>query len=245
MHAQYDAIADQYQRSKSSPLRTFVEAPSCFCMLGGVSGLRVLDHACGEGFYTRKIKALDAERVVGVDVSAAMIRLADEQEQRDPLGIEYICADVEALPELGTFDIVTAAYLLHYAKDEQGLMKMCQSIFRHLRPGGRFITLNENPWQTAGQYAGYEQYGFNKTVETPRADGSRITYWMVAGRDMFKFDAFYYSQSTYERVLARAGFHPPTWCPLIFDPAGNLAHDEEYWQEYLLNPPIIGLECTV
>jgi ubiquinone/menaquinone biosynthesis C-methylase UbiE len=40
----------------------------------------VLDLACGEGFYTRRIKQRDAARVVGVDVSQPMIELARAEE---------------------------------------------------------------------------------------------------------------------------------------------------------------------
>jgi 2-polyprenyl-3-methyl-5-hydroxy-6-metoxy-1,4-benzoquinol methylase len=43
---------------------------------------------CGEGFYTRRIKRKGAGTVVGVDISEEMIRLAKQQEQNHPLGVE-------------------------------------------------------------------------------------------------------------------------------------------------------------
>ena len=76
MPAQYDAIAREYQRTKESPLRRHVEAYSFFQMLGDVSGLAVLDLACGEGFYTRLIRQAGAASAVGVDISSEMIALA-------------------------------------------------------------------------------------------------------------------------------------------------------------------------
>ena len=42
-----------------------------------------------------------------------------------------------------------------------------------------------------------------------------------------------------------AGFSTLTWHPLRLDDAGIVAHGREYWQEYLENPPIVGLECRV
>ena len=245
MSAQYDDIAQQYQRSKTSPLRQHVEAYTFMHRIGDVRGKRVLDLACGEGFYTRRLRECGAGEIVGVDISPAMIKLAEQQEQAMPLGIDYVCADVQNLPDLGTFDLVVAAYLLHYAADEQVLQKMCVNISRALRPGGRFMTLNENPEQTAGQYVGYEQYGFNKTVEQPRRDGSKITYFMISGRDLFEFHAFHFARSTYERTFAIAGFDAIAWLPLQLDPAGVAAQGQDYWQEYLANPPITGLECRV
>ncbi len=245
MSAQYDEIAEHYRRSKSSPLRTYVEAYTFLQMIGDVRGKRVLDLACGEGFYSRRLRTLGADRVVGVDISPQMISLAEQQECENPLGIEYVCADVCDLGDLGSFDIVVAAYLLHYAPDAQDLERMCRNIRRHLPAGGRFVTLNENPDQPPARYAGYEQYGFNKTLEGPSADGAPITYWMIAGRELFKFHAVYFTRTTYEAVFARAGFTDVTWQPPVLDPAGVAAHGADYWREYMDNPPIAGLECRV
>ncbi len=243
---QYDAIAEQYRRSKDSPLRRHVEAHTFMRLLGDVRGKQVLDLACGEGFYARRIRAAGAERVVGVDVSREMIELAREQERAEPLGIDYVHADVadlDASRALGKFDVVSAAYLLHYAPDESALLRMCANIAQHLRTRGRFVTLNENPDQPPEHFAGYEQYGFNKTLEPPLRDGARITYWMIAGRDMFRIRAHWFSRATYERVLTASGFRSVTWHPLLLDPAGIAAYGREYWQEYLENPPVVGLEC--
>ena len=113
--AQYDRIAQQYGDSKQSDVVTYIESPTFFGMLGDVTGLAVLDLACGDGFYTRQLKDRGAARVVGVDVSAEMIALAEKQESLESKGIEYLCADVATLPDLGAFDVVTAAFLLHYS----------------------------------------------------------------------------------------------------------------------------------
>lgn len=245
MSAQYDAIAEKYQRTRESPLRTYIEAHTFLSLIGDIRGQSILDLACGEGFYTRRLKELGAERVVGVDISPQMIALATEQERQSPVGVEYVCADVEGMDCQGEFDIVGAAYLLHYSKNEQALLHMCQSIVDHLPASGRFVTLNENPDQSVEQYAGYAQYGFNKTVEQPRRDGSEITYWMVAGRELFNFQACFFSRDTYERVLTAAGFRDIRWHPLVVAEEGIEAHGASYWQEYLSNPPVIGLECWV
>jgi SAM-dependent methyltransferase len=245
MSAQYDTIADQYRLSIASPLRTYVEAYSLQRMAGDVSGKSVLDLACGEGFYTRRFRELGANRVVGVDISPAMIEIAEAQERANPLGLEYVCADVETLDGLGEFDIVVAGYLLHYAPSEQAMSRMCERIFGHLRPGGRFVALNENPAQPSERYAGFAQYGFNKTVEQPRQEGSKITYWMVSGREMFTFHAHYFAADTYERALSGAGFRDIEWRPIELDNAGIAECGADYWREYMENPPVTGLEARV
>ena len=55
MSAQYDTIAREYQATEESPLRRYIEAYSFFRMIGDPAGLRILDRACGEGFYTRAL----------------------------------------------------------------------------------------------------------------------------------------------------------------------------------------------
>jgi len=241
--AQYDAIAAQYRRSKQAPLRRYVESWTFMSLIGDVTGMSVLDLACGEGFYTRRLKALGADRVAGVDISPEMIRLAESDERGEPLGIEYICAPAQTMPDLGPFDLVAAAYLLHYAADAAELELMCRRIAGHLRPGGRFVALCENPGQTAGDFRGYEPYGFSKTASGPLRDGATIHYSMIAGRELFEFEVRYFRRETYERILRSAGFCEIHWHPMRLDPAGARALGDDYWRAYLENPPVVALEC--
>ncbi len=241
---QYDAIAAAYQHSKRSPIRHYLESYSLFRMLGDVGGKDVLDLACGEGFYSRQLRQRGARRVLGVDISAAMIALARSQESGAD-GIDYRVGDAGDLPGLGPFDVVCAAYLLHYARDVDELSRMCSSVARQLAPGGRFVSINENPGQPEDRYGGYLRYGFSKSVATPRHEGSPITYAMVSGREIFRFEVYHFERDTYERLLGAAGFRDIRWDAVGLDPAGLAAMGEGYWQEYLDNPPIIGLSCRL
>lgn len=243
MNAQYDAIAEQYARTRHSPLRRWVEQPSFLGLAGDVRGLRVLDLACGDGFYTRALKQAGATEVVGVDISPAMIALATQNEQASPLGVEYVCADAAALPDLGRFDRVVAAYLLHYAPDRSVLSAMCSSIARCLGKGGDFVTLNENPAQPDEPAGAYARYGFTKSLDGPLADGATIRYRMLAGRESFGFEVYYYCRETYATVLHDAGFDAVQWHDLVCDPAATDGIDADYFDAYLAQPPVIGLSC--
>jgi SAM-dependent methyltransferase len=242
--APYDAIATQYQRTRGSPLRRYVEQYSFMRMLGDVRDRAVLDLACGDGCYTREIARRGAHRVLGVDISARMIQLAREQGSPEQAGIDYLVCDVQHLRDLGPFDVVSAAYLLHYARDRAELARMCRSIARQLPPGGRFVTLNENPDQPAERYGGYLRYGFSKSVVPPRVEGSPISYAMVSGRELFRFEAYHYERRTYEQALIGAGFSDIQWCALELDPQGAAAHGSDWFAEYLGNPPVTGLTCV-
>jgi ubiquinone/menaquinone biosynthesis C-methylase UbiE len=240
---QYDEIATLYQRSRNSPIRRYVEAYTFLGLLGEVRGRTVLDLACGEGFYTRLLRAHGAARVVGVDISAKMIDLARRQERERPMGVEYAVGDVRQLQSLGSFDIVVAGYLLHYARNRDELRAMCRAIGRQLPAGGRFVTINENPEQPADRYRGYARYGFSKATVAPRGEGSPITYTMIAGRELFQFEISHFGRDTYEQALTDAGFAQISWHAPALDPAGLALRGAEYWREYLENPPIAGLVC--
>jgi len=45
----YNPIAEQYQRSKQQPWRTFIECFTLTDLIGDPAGLSALDLACGEG----------------------------------------------------------------------------------------------------------------------------------------------------------------------------------------------------
>ena len=133
-------------------------------MLGDVAGKSVLDLACGEGFYSRRIKKNGAEQVIGVDLSENMIKLARKREAQDRLGIIYTVGDITELGEIGNFDLVVASYLLNYAQTRGQLLDMCQTIFANLKPGGRFVSINNNPEQPPETFPLCSKYGFTKTV---------------------------------------------------------------------------------
>ena len=59
------------------PFRTESETPTFMNLLASNLGDQsICDLACGEGFYTRKFKNLTTGKVIGVDISDNMIKLA-------------------------------------------------------------------------------------------------------------------------------------------------------------------------
>jgi hypothetical protein len=54
MTTNYDPIAEQYKQSKHQPWRIYIETFTLMSLIGELSGKRVVDLACGEGFYTRR-----------------------------------------------------------------------------------------------------------------------------------------------------------------------------------------------
>src|SRR5262249_38786725 len=130
MATQYDHVADQYAAILDAVflLRTHVEQATFFKVLGSIAGQSILDVACGTGLYSCLFNQRGAARVVAVDIAPDMIAVAQGIEERTRLGIEYLTYDVAAMPALGSFDVVTAVYLLHYAQSKEHLGRLCQGI---------------------------------------------------------------------------------------------------------------------
>ena len=108
----YDDIAQGYReivRDVTMPLHT-AELYTFAQLIGDVRGKTVLDLGCGEGFYSRRLRELGAAAVVGVDISAGMVALAQGAEEAAGPGnggtIEYRVADVRTAGRLGEFDLV-------------------------------------------------------------------------------------------------------------------------------------------
>src|SRR5271157_1381206 len=116
MTTNYDPIAEQYKRSKQQPWRTHIESFTLMKLIGDPTGQTVIDIACGEGFYSRKIRQAGAAKVTGVDLSPKMIELALAAEAQQRLGIEYLVGDGRDLKASGVYDLAVAAYLLNYAR---------------------------------------------------------------------------------------------------------------------------------
>jgi ubiquinone/menaquinone biosynthesis C-methylase UbiE len=129
---QFSPVADNYRTSSvhagGEDLRQMV-------LQAGLSGSeRVLDAGSGAG-HTALAFAPHAARVVGVDLSRAMLaqgeRLAAE---RGLSNVEFRQADVESLPfEDGTFDLIVSRYSAHHWPHPQAALAEFR---RLLRPGG-------------------------------------------------------------------------------------------------------------
>lgn len=121
---------------------------------GVLEGARVLDAAAGTGDLAY-LAATGGARVVGIDVSLAMVGLA-RAKARGPGGPRFLAADLMALPFAdAAFDVVTTGYGLRNAPE---LAPACTELARVLRPGGRLLSLDFNrptPPLLRGLYLGY------------------------------------------------------------------------------------------
>lgn len=251
--SEYDAIAGAYKDSKQLSFREYIEEYTLFETLGDIKGMKVLDLASGEGFYTRKLKLAGVREVIGVDVSAEMIRLAEAEERAHPTGCRYLVRDAADLVLDEPVDLVVAMYLLNYARDVNELLRFVRAAHGALKPGGRFVGFNDNVLNAPGGTVSYARYGFEKEyaampadrTPTDRAptgaspsDGDPIVYrFKNDDGTRFEFSNYYLSPETYRRAFEDAGFAGFHWIDPQLHPSER---DNGFWDEFMAAPPIIG-----
>lgn len=245
MPTDYNAIAELYRSSKQHPWRRYVEAYTLLELVGDPAGKAVLDMACGDGFYTRLLKHHGAAKVVGIDLSERMIALAREDEARRPLGVGYLVGDAKDLDGAGPYDLVTAAYLLNYAHSAEELTEICRAIVRALKPGCRFVSVNNNPAPSCAEDDAGRKYGFHKRVAADPRDGSPVTWTIFMEDGSFEILNYHLSIETHERAFRKAGFRQFRWHAPRLAPAGETEYGTEFWSDFLRRPPVIFLDCSV
>ncbi len=111
---------------------------------------RILDVGCGTGLLTAAIaRDYPEAKVVGIDASKSMIRVADKK--RKSHNCTYQTALAEKLPFAPeTFEIVTSALFFHHVHLQ--LKEIClKEIYRILKPGGRIVIADmDTPYTKLG-----------------------------------------------------------------------------------------------
>jgi ubiquinone/menaquinone biosynthesis C-methylase UbiE len=140
LKAYYAARAREYERVYARPERQAdlrqleILLPSMF------AGRRVLDVACGTGYWTRFL-AREASAIVAVDVTAEALEVAAKKPW--PSGrVGFQVADAYALPdELGFFDAAFAGFWWSHvpARDRA---RFLASLDRRLIAGARVVLLD-------------------------------------------------------------------------------------------------------
>jgi 2-polyprenyl-3-methyl-5-hydroxy-6-metoxy-1,4-benzoquinol methylase len=63
--------------------------PGVLELIGNMRGMEICDLACGQGVLARRLAGQGA-KVVGVDLSLELLKIAGREEQSEPLGIRYL-----------------------------------------------------------------------------------------------------------------------------------------------------------
>lgn len=128
MASQYDEIGSKYDSFKTHPTSMIEEASMQATIqpwLAEFPKARVLDLACGTGFYSKKLLDWGAGYVLGVDSSTSMVDAAGETFRKGGsftgrasfrVGNAF---DMGKIGDEEPFDIVVGVWLLNYASSPE------------------------------------------------------------------------------------------------------------------------------
>lgn len=217
----YEARLAAYHRAFARELQAILDA----LPLG--AGMRVLDFACGDGFYTSRLALrLGASGiVVGVDHSAGYLddanaEAADESDASPGATVAYAQAAAGALPFADdTFDLVWCAQSLFSLADP---LEALRHMARVTRPGGLVAVLEND---TAHQVC----LPWPVQLELP-VRAAELRSFAEGGCDVAKF----YVGRRMPAIMAEAGLEPQRTTTHAFDRQAPIGDDERVLlQDYL------------
>ncbi|KAF8218056.1 methyltransferase type 11 [Mycena galopus ATCC 62051] len=259
MPSQYDSIGDSYVQIKTIPLIRYLEIPAFRAAVEPHLSIhagehRVLDLACGDGFYSRLLLSWGASSVCGIDISPSMIDAArthpDTGANESRLAFRVGDArDLSVLPE-PPFDIVTGVWLLNYATSGAEMTNMWETIARNLRPGGVFVGITVEPVDDLATYVAQQRslrarntghFGFDVDYheEPPLASGEGyyFRFTPLAMERAFSLRCCHLTKSVYEAAARKGGMKGRIeWRVMeVTDEAKEAAGKElqkGYWDHY-------------
>ncbi|MFA6601554.1 MAG: class I SAM-dependent methyltransferase [Candidatus Paceibacterota bacterium] len=186
---------DSYQKN--------VIMPNLIRLLEPKKGLRVLDLACGQGYFSRAF-AQNGAQVIGTDISPELIDLAkrnsttttssqESESGRNPpkpqtSSLEFKVSPADQLPFLedGSIDAITIVLALQNIENLPGTLAECARV---LKVGGRLLIILNHPafrvpqnssWQwdeeNSKQYRRIDSYMSDKTLKIDMTPGEVNTH---------------------------------------------------------------------
>lgn len=163
---------------------------------------KILDLACGTGDIAFALgQRVPAGKVIGMDILPSMIDIAEsKRKDKNSANVEFLCDDILNMPfDDAAFNHVTCGYALRNVPDIEAAIGQ---IFRVLKPGGRFLSLDfAHPPNKI-----YRWLYFNYLVVT----GSAAGYLIHGDPDVYRYIPeslkLYPGQSKVQSLMEQAGF---------------------------------------
>jgi ubiquinone/menaquinone biosynthesis C-methylase UbiE len=203
-HAPYNDIAIWYDRYlQEQPIYEDVVLPTLLSLPGSVQDQTIYDLACGQGWLARELARRGAQ-VTGIDLAEQQIALAQQYEEREPLGISYNVDDVQFGASLtdGNFDGSICILALMDIPDIEAVFRTC---WRILKPVGWFVFAITHPCFT-GPDTQWMETTDQQTVKAVRGYFQERFWRSTAGGIRTRVGAYHRMLSTYLNTLAAAGF---------------------------------------
>jgi ubiquinone/menaquinone biosynthesis C-methylase UbiE len=126
--------------NKEDTYQEKVIAPNLLRMMAPKAGMKILDVACGQGYFARLVAQTGAE-VTGIDQSEMLIGKAKERAGANE---KYIVSDVQDISnlKLGMFDAMFCVLALENIKDISSMLK---GMHKQLDDNGKIVLVLLHP----------------------------------------------------------------------------------------------------
>lgn len=212
MQCVYDnpVFFERYLKLRENPnsVNELVEKPTMFSLLPDLNGKKVLDLGCGVGDHLQMYLDLGAEKVVGLDLSEAMLAQAEQNFVKNgwqPTAYRFYNLPMQRLDEIeeDEFDVVTSSFAFHYIENFPELLAKIQ---QKLTACGTLIFSQEHPITTC--FRGGERW---EKDENNQQVAYRLNFYRDEGerdRNWFKqpFKTYHRTTATILNQLIQAGF---------------------------------------
>ena len=142
-------------------------------------------------------------------------------------------------------DVVTAIYLLNYARTSEQVKRFSHACFRALRPGGVLVGFNDNVRNPPGpDDRSLAKYGLERTcARHPPREGDAITvpHHQPRRSGLRVRQLLSERPDAYEAAMHDAGFGDFRWIDAMLDPA---EHADPFWHDFMAHAPLTAFYAT-
>ncbi len=138
--SEWNKIAKAYDQSVGEigdPHHRGIVNPAVFKLLSNISGKKILDLGCGQGYIARKL-AKKGAKVIAIDSSKFLLSIAEQKEKQEKRGIKYYLRNASKLSNIKSnyFDIILCNMALFDIANVKNTIKECNRV---LKNKGNFI----------------------------------------------------------------------------------------------------------
>ena len=222
----FDQVMNYTNYIEDDPFRRGLHFPAVEELLGDLNKKRILDIGCGDGLFSRLLTERGAA-VVGYDRSPRQITEAQARVGAPGLDATFVVATPQTFVHDGTFDAATSVMVLQLATSPEELAAFFRSASRHLRPGGRFISVVFNPLFSAfGEDVGVRRWTRQENNNI-RADFLDLASGRVEMTVEYNQQ---YTSEELERAAIGGGMKPAAWRKLFATPDAVRQMGAAFWQ---------------
>ena len=251
---QYDPIANEYRLVEETPAQKYIYDENLRCQLEqvGVKEKRVVVLHCGSGYRARIVKEAGARDVLGIDLSYNNLRIAEDIEDKHPLGIQYVSSDVFLddvqgnIPKefVGTTDIVVGYFAFDHAMNKSELNMLALNTRKLLKSDGVFLGMIDCP---QGDESLPPKYGvvlsFDEKNDTKREGQPRRVSIYKDNMEVTHFHNFIWKSDTIKNTLEQVGFKDVKIAPAVVNDFSKASCANAFWKEYEETPDQIVVEA--